>query len=282
MRIFGMNIFNLKSINYHIKSILLSPLPLRVNLLQLMMKRFKLGTFKQRLKYDGVTYTPYAYGMYSAALQAKSLGLKKITVIEFGVASGNGLIAMEKHGSEIKNLTGIDFEIYGFDTGKGLPKPTDYKDQCYFWKESDFIMDQKKLEKHLVFAKLIIGEIQGTIKHFIKDCLNSPIGFIAFDLDYYSSTIASFEIFNLNDNLLLPRVECYMDDIGSNELLVASKGTGVLKAIYDFNSASKEQKKILKKEGLKCSRIIPAFWNEQMYVFHSFDHYQYNHPVTEN
>jgi hypothetical protein len=282
MRIFGMNIFNLKSINYHIKSLLLSPLPLRVNLLQLMMKRFKLGTFKQRLKYDGVTYTPYAYGMYSAALQAKSLGLKKITVIEFGVASGNGLIAMEKHGNEIKNLTGIDFEIYGFDTGKGLPKPTDYKDQCYFWKESDFIMDQKKLEKHLVFAKLIIGEIQDTIKHFIKDCLNSPIGFIAFDLDYYSSTIASFEIFNLNDNLLLPRVECYMDDIGSNELLVASKRTGVLKAIYDFNSASKEQKKILKKEGLKCSRIIPAFWNEQMYVFHSFYHYQYNHSVIEN
>jgi hypothetical protein len=282
MRIFGMNIFNLKSINYHIKSLLLSPLPLRVNLLQLMMKRFMLGTFKQRLKYDGVTYTPYAYGMYSAALQAKSLGLKKITVIEFGVASGNGLIAMEKHGNEIKNLTGIDFEIYGFDTGKGLPKPTDYKDQCYFWKESDFIMDQKKLEKHLVFAKLIIGEIQDTIKHFIKDCLNSPIGFIAFDLDYYSSTIASFEIFNLNDNLLLPRVECYMDDIGSNELLVASKKTGVLKAIYDFNSASKEQKKILKKEGLKCSRIIPAFWNEQMYVFHSFYHYQYNHSVIEN
>ena len=120
----------------------LSPLPMRIYLLQLMMTRMSLGNFKQRLRYDGVIYPPYAYGMYSAALQAKSLGLKKITAIEFGVASGSGLIAIEKHAMEIKNLLDIDFEIYGFDTGKGLPKPTDYKDQCYFWKESDFIMDQ--------------------------------------------------------------------------------------------------------------------------------------------
>ena len=172
MRIFGLNILNLKSISYHIQSLLLSPLPLRIYLLQIMMKRMRLGTFKQRLKYDGVVYPPYAHGMWSAALQAKSLGLKKITAIEFGVASGGGLMAMEKHGTEIKNLTGVDFEIFGFDTGKGLPKPTDYKDQCYFWKESDFVMDQEKLENNLVFAKLIIGEIQNTIKHFIQDSLN--------------------------------------------------------------------------------------------------------------
>ena len=140
----------------------------------------------------------------------------------------------------------------------------------------------KQLEKKLVFAKLIIGEIHNTIKHFIKDSLNSPIGFIAFDLDYYSSTVASFEIFKLNDNLLLPRVECYMDDVGSNELLVASKKTGVLKAISDFNNTSQDQKKILKKEGLKSSRIIPSFWNEQMYVFHSFNHSKYNHSVLRN
>lgn len=77
MKIYGLNIFNVKLIYYHVKSLLLSPLPIRIYLLQLFMKKFRLGTFEQRLRCDGVIYPHYAYGMYSAALQAKSLGLKK-------------------------------------------------------------------------------------------------------------------------------------------------------------------------------------------------------------
>jgi len=277
MRIYGLNIFNIKLIYYHVKSLLLSPLPIRIYLLQLFMKKFQLGTFEQRLRCDGVFYPAYAYGMYSAALQAKSLGLKKISALEFGVGTGNGLIAMEKHAIEIYNSTGVQFEIYGFDTGKGLPKPKDYRDQGYFWKESDFEMDQRKLEKSLTFAKLVIGEIKFTINNFIKNNLNFPIGFIAFDLDYYSSTITSFDIFKVDDNLLLPRVECYMDDVGSNEVLVASRGTGVLRAIDEFNNNSSEAKKIFKKEGI--TRIIHSPWNEKIYVFHSFAHYKYNNSV---
>lgn len=257
----------------------LSPLPIRIYMLQLLMRKFNLGTFEQRLKYDAIAYPGYAYGMYSAALQARSLGLKKISAIEFGVATGNGLIAMEKHAIEIYNSTGVEFEIYGFDSGKGLPKPTDYRDQGYFWGESFFPMDQKKLENNLNFSKLIIGEIESTIKTFIKDEATFPIGFIGFDLDYYSSTKASFEIFKLKDDLLLPRVECYMDDVGSTELLVASKGTGVLKAIEDFNNINRKEEKIFKKEGVSQFRIIPLFWNEKLYVFHRFDHAQYNHLV---
>ena len=72
--------------------------------------------------------------------------------------------------------------------------------------------------------------------------LTSPVGFIAFDLDYYSSIKVSFEIFNLKDNLLLPRVECYMDDIGSTELFIASKGTGVLRMKTLILTANKRKK----------------------------------------
>lgn len=187
---------------------------------------------------------------------------------------------MEKHAFEIYNSIGVSFEIYGFDTAKGLPKSIDYRDQVYFWSESDFKMDQRKLENNLTSAKLVIGEIKSTINTFIKNTLNFPIGFIAFDLDYYSSTLESFEIFRISDDYLLPRVECYMDDVSSNELCAASSGTGVLRAIDEFNKKTSEVKKLLKKQGVNHSRNIPSSWNEKIYVFHSFDHNKYNHPVV--
>jgi hypothetical protein len=276
MRIYGLNI--IKVIYYHFKTSFISPLPIRIYFFQVLMR--KLGTFKQRLKYDAILYPAYAYGMYCAALQAKSLGLNKISAIEFGVGTGNGLIAMEKHAIEIYNLTGVEFEIYGFDSGKGLPKPTDYRDQGYFWNESDFVMDQKKLENNLSFSNLVIGDIKSTIDTFINDRLTFPIGFISFDLDYYSSTIASFEIFKINDDLLLPRIECYMDDVSSTDLLVASRGTGVLRAIGDFNNSTREEKKIFRKKNVSHSRRIPSSWNKKVYVFHSFDHSKYNDTVS--
>ena len=277
MKKFFFNLFN--SICFHSKASLLSPLPLRIYWIQVLMKKLKLCSFKQRLDMDAINYPGYAYGMYCAALQAKALGLKKITAIEFGVATGSGLTAIENHANEIYNALGIEFDIYGFDTGSGLPKPTDYKDQSYFWNESHFSMDQTKLKKNLSFSKLVIGEIESTLENFIKNTLEFPIGFIAFDLDYYSSTKTSFDIFKINDDFLLPRVECYMDDVGSTELLVASEETGVLKAIIDFNNESIETKKILKKKGLSQFRNIPSFWNEKVYVFHTFNHSKYNNSV---
>ena len=41
----------------------------------------------------------------------------------------------------------------------------------------------------------------------------SPIGFIAFDIDYYSSTVQSFRIFAAGPESRLPRVYCYFDDL---------------------------------------------------------------------
>ena len=138
-------------------------------------------------------------------------------------------------------------------------------------------MNEKKLKDNLNSAKLIIGDIKHTVNPFKKKQLTHPIGFVAFDLDYYSSKIASFEIFKINDDLLLPRIECYMDDVSSTELLVASKGTGVLKAISDFNN---KEKKIFRKTNVSHSRRIPSSWNKKVYVFHSFDHSKYNDTVS--
>ena len=145
-----------------------------------------------------------------------------------------------------------------------------------------YIIMSQDLRKGPLWPKLVIGDIKSTLKTFKKNKLNFPIGFISFDLDFYSSTVSSFEIFKINDDMLLPRVECYMDDVGSTELLVASKGTGVLRAIDEFNSNNENEKKLFKKEGVGFTRIIPSTWNEQMYVFHSFNHSKYNHLVLNS
>lgn len=110
--------------------------------------------------------------MYCAALQAKSLGIKKITAIEFGVATGNGLLMLEIHAKAIQKELGVEFEIYGFDTAVGLPKPVDIRDQGYFWVESSYKMDISRLKKKLTFAKLVIGNVDKTMGNLmgIKIC----------------------------------------------------------------------------------------------------------------
>lgn len=52
--------------------------------------------FKKKLEYDAFARPHFAYGIYFAALQAKALGIKGISVYEFGVGWGGGLLEMEK------------------------------------------------------------------------------------------------------------------------------------------------------------------------------------------
>jgi hypothetical protein len=80
---------------------------------------------------------------------AKRLGHSKISVIEFGVAGGNGLVNLEMHVSEIEKLLNVEIDIFGFDTGGGLPPPKDYRDLPYYWKPGYFAMDEEKLRKKL-------------------------------------------------------------------------------------------------------------------------------------
>src|SRR6266851_7746170 len=68
---------------------------------------------------SGRTERPhYAYCVYQAAVLAKRLGYPRISVIEFGVAGGNGLVNLEWHAREISRWLSIGIDVYGFDTGK--------------------------------------------------------------------------------------------------------------------------------------------------------------------
>ena len=83
--------------------------------------RFPFGSVPTRVRHDIWSRPHYAYGIYSAADLAKRLGLSAISVIEFGVAGGRGLLAMENIAREISsNFTKIEILVLGFDGGQGL------------------------------------------------------------------------------------------------------------------------------------------------------------------
>jgi hypothetical protein len=220
----------------------------------------------------GYSRDHYYHCILEATRLAHSLSKSRLSIIEFGVAGGNGLVEIERICDALSKKHGICYEIYGFDSGKGLPKPEDYRDIPYRWQEGFFTMDREALIKRLKTARLIIGEVSNTIDPFLRQNEIAPIGCIMFDLDYYSSTKAAFEIFS-NDapNKYLPRIQCYFDDIGTID------SVGVRLAISEFNK-SNQRKKLENSLNLCFNRKTSGFgW--QVYELHDFSHPEYAVPL---
>ena len=96
--------------------------PLRVALLGYLSLKFK--TFKPH--YESI--------LYEACLEAKKLKINQVSVIELGVAGGNGIVSLEKYKRNIEKVLDISINIYGFDTGSGLPESVKDEDLPFFWK----------------------------------------------------------------------------------------------------------------------------------------------------
>ena len=231
---------------------------------------FLFGNFRSKVKYDLVPREPYAYGILAAADYALKNNIKKIAIIEFGVAAGNGLLNMCYIAENVTKLTGVEFQILGFDTGSGMPAPIDYRDhpEKYFTGDFPPVDNQKLINSLPLNAKLILGPISDSIIDFDKYC-DYPIGFVSIDVDYYSSTVDCLKIFNLPANKYLPYVITYFDDvydIDDNEYC------GELLAINEFNSLH-EHRKINKATLLNSKRIFRRSpWTHQIYLTHIFDH----------
>jgi hypothetical protein len=97
-------------------------------IIRALLKRFPVGSFEFRMAFDAINRPWYAHGMYEAAQLGLRLRQPSISMVEFGVAHGGGLIAMEELARDIRKLLNIQIEIFGFDTGEGLPAPQDYRD----------------------------------------------------------------------------------------------------------------------------------------------------------
>src|ERR1035438_5588910 len=186
-------------------------------LIRAFLKRFPLGSFEFRMAFDAFERPWYAYGIYEAARLARRLQLNGITVIEFGVAGGNGLVAMENLAAEIRKALQVEINVVGFDSGEGLPTHGDYRDLPYVWKRGLYKMDVDTVRKRLPTARLVLGDVTRTVPEFLAAGFFPPIGFIAFDLDYYTSTRSALQIFDGDDAKYLPRVLTYFDDIMSGD-----------------------------------------------------------------
>jgi hypothetical protein len=246
---------------------------------QSLWQKVPLGSVSTRVRYGIWNRPHYAYGVYAAANLAKQLGKPGVTVIEFGVAGGSGLIALQELAKTMSAELDLPIWVVGFDTGQGMPDPIDFRDLPHVWNTGFYSMDVDRLRAQLSGTQLLLGDVGDTVSEFLSNSIRFPIGFIAFDLDYYSSTTKAFRVFEGLPETRLPRVYCYFDDITWPERACHNEYTGELGAIRDFNARSYE-KKICPIHLFRNTRPQPETWNDQFYVLHDFSHPSYCTNIT--
>ncbi len=244
-------------------------------IVQAVIRKLKLGSFESRVDFDAFPRPWFAYCLWHAARVAHRLGLPKLSAIEFGVAGGAGLSDLENLVEEIERCVPVKFEIYGFDLGSGLPMPSDYRDLPYAWRAGFYSMDEAAVRRKLKRSVLVIGNVRDTVPEFLAKYQPAPIGFISFDLDYYSSTRDAFALFDGPHRFFLPRVLCYFDDIIGCDSQLHTEFTGGLLAIREFNDAHADQK-LCKVQGLAAKRPFDCSWADMIYALHRFGHEQYD------
>jgi hypothetical protein len=240
------------------------------------------GDFRTKEQYGLIGRPNYAYGMLRAADCAKYFGLTRVTAIEFGVASGAGLLNMCDLAEIIKAETGIGFRVVGFDTGAGLPSVQGYKDHPEIWNPGDFAMeDRASLMKKLGGrAEVVWGDIASTVDGFTQ-ALDSacPIGFVSVDVDIHSGSKAALRCLTGSTDKYTPAVSMYFDDVS---FFFANRWCGELASIAEFNKES-ETRKIDNDRSLPGRRGAKAdSWYQTMHVCHILDHPARQRPLERD
>lgn len=244
--------------------------PLHVNLVSAWVALF--GSTRDKILYDLVPLQSYAYGIEKATAIALKYGVRGITLLEFGVAAGRGLLNMCKISETLARETGMQYRIVGFDGGSGMPVARDYRDHPDLYAPGDFPMfDREKLQLALpANASLILGDVAETTPKFFAE-LNPefPIGFVSIDVDYYWSSIEAMQIFKSAPEHYLPYCPVYFDDIMDEE---HNSWCGELAAIREFNDEM-EMRKIERSAAIRKLRPLKhAWWIDQMFFMHVLDH----------
>jgi hypothetical protein len=154
--------------------------------------------------------------------------------------------------------------------GQAMPDPVDYYDLPHVWGRGFYAMDQTRLIARLApSTKLTMGDVKETVR--CLDRADDPIGFISFDLDYYSSTKNALAVFDLSGSSRRPRVYCYFDDIICPAFACHNPWTGELRAIREFNEEHTNLK-LFPLHLLRWMRPRAEPWNDQIYILHDFQH----------
>jgi hypothetical protein len=218
----------------------------------------------------------YAYCTYHAADLARRLGIPRISVIEFGVAGGNGLMFLRDFAERVRQATGVEIEVYGFDTGAGLPEVDATEDLPYWFRPSQYRMDQDALQARLRPAKLVLGNVADTVSGFFAKYDPAPVGAIFNDLDLYTSTRDSLKLFEQDPSHFLPRLFMYLDDVVGTELEMYSECNGQLLAIKEFNRRQQDVYVGLNQNLLARNEV---YYRYQIYYTHFRKHPLYRQYV---
>jgi hypothetical protein len=172
---------------------------------------------------------------------------------------------------EVTRATGVRCDIYGFDTGRGMPAPRSFRDHPELFQAGDFVMDVDSLKELLPrTVQLVLGDVAETVPQFLQQLdVRSPIGFVSLDLDYYYSTKDALLIFEAAPECYLPTTVLYLDDIEGDSY---NSFCGELLAVAEFNE-DHELRKIEADPFLGKSRIFHrARWVGHMRTLHVLDH----------
>jgi len=247
------------------------------SMLKKSLKLLSLTDYEDEIELHMHPLPHYGYCLLQSAKLAKKLGLNEMSALEFGVATGNGLIVLEQHAKRIEEITGIQIQIYGFDLSSGLPQPQDYRDLPYHFKQGHFRMNIEELRAKLTRSTLVIGDVKDTVLNFFNIYNPAKVGAIFFDLDYYSSTRDALEILKSDPNHFIPRVFCYFDDVIGGVKELYNDYTGERLAINDFNAENHDVKLGIPYYLRSQSN---ARWKEMIWIAHLFNNGEYNVTST--
>ena len=234
----------------------------------LWFRRF--GSLREKERFGLINRPQYAYGVLRAADVARYFGLDSVTVCEFGVASGDGLVNLVDVAELVTSETGIAVRVLGFDTGAGLPPVQGFKEHPEIWSGGDFPMMSRDgiVQRTRGRAEVVFGDIADTVDAFVDSLTpSSPLGFASIDVDIYSGARSALRSLLGPSEKLLPAVSLYFDDVG---FFFANEWCGELAAINEFN-ADNELRKIGPDRSF-IQRTPPAPWHAHMYVCHALDH----------
>lgn len=223
-------------------------------------------------------YPPYLYGLLTAARTAVAIGASGFTVMECGVAGGNGLLALERHAAFVTRRFGLTVTVLGFDSGAGLLPTTEPRDCGFALPPRAFAMDESALRRRLTTAELVIGLVEQTVGRYLADHDLPPIGFVAIDLDVYTGTKAVLDALPAEPERLLPRVPMYFDDLSGWPY---TSEVAEWAAIRDFNAGGERKiGQVMQLAQTLGGAARVQNWPHQFFVLHVWDHPRYDARET--
>jgi hypothetical protein len=135
-------------------------------------------------------------------------------------------------------------------------------------------MNVAELSATLKRAKLVLGDIRDTTQDFFAKYRPAPIGAIAYDLDYYSSTVVALKMLEAGEQHYLPRVFCFVDDILGSDTELHCDAIGERLALKEFNESHRDIKLDIAYHLL--GRDVVQQWYHQIRICHFLRHSRYN------